>query len=154
MIQDDKTSSKWVHFQPFWFPKVSIFKPKIFVSKLRISQKILTPTHLGNATLPSNENQEASSRTEFVSRSLSAPKILPKSSQRSFPGGCCGCWWLTGDFTFPKVWWKHGFAKKIISCLVFNEVLSPIGTCMAFSWLFLPSSDKSTFWKNNNNSST
>ena len=74
------------HFQPFWFPKVSIFKPKIF-AKLRISQKILHQLTRATPTLPSMENQEASSRTEFVSRSLSEPKIFPKSSQRSFPGG-------------------------------------------------------------------
>ena len=74
------------HFQPFWFPKVSIFKPKIF-AKLRISLKILHQLTRATPTLPSMENQEASSRTEFVSRSLSEPKIFPKSSQRSFPGG-------------------------------------------------------------------
>lgn len=91
------------HFQPFWFIKVSIF-PR----KKTFKTAVFHSPILGQLSWGEKWNQEASSRTEFVSRSLSAPKIFPKSSQNQTPGpgGCdVGGWWwpLVVD---PKVWCK------------------------------------------------
>ena len=111
MIQDDKTSSKWVHFQPFWFPKVSIFKPKIFVSKLRISQKILTPTHLGNADLAIQWKPRSivTHRVRFaiVIGAEDFSQILPKKFPRRMLRMLVVDRWLHFPKSLVKTWFRQ-----------------------------------------------